>query len=378
MISNRIAAVTTTTQPWMRSLLWDLLFIIGPAFITSAVALCFKDQLENMKTLPLWAWVSFVLLVDVAHVYATLFRTYFDKEALAKNSTLLWIVPIACWAVGTLLYSMNGLVFWRVLAYLAVFHFIRQQYGLMSFYARKDPPDTQRFKPLDAACIYLATLYPLLYWHTNMPRNFSWFLEGDFIDFLPSVAADVGLIAYLVVAALYLLKEAILLRTTGFLNIPKNLLLIGTAFSWWVAIVAINSDFSFTMVNVISHGVPYMALIWFYHGAKSGRIHAIDINACGTSNQYNTFDFIVRAALSYAPAFFLFLCFLAYMEEGLWAGFVWREHFAVFTPFAHLPIITDHSLLAILVPLLSLPQSTHYVLDGFIWRMKDRKSIWSV
>ena len=32
------------------------------------------------------------------------------------------------------LYSRGELVFWRALAYLAVFHFVRQQYGWMALY----------------------------------------------------------------------------------------------------------------------------------------------------------------------------------------------------------------------------------------------------
>ncbi|MEO6979448.1 MAG: hypothetical protein ABI113_13750 [Mucilaginibacter sp.] len=35
-----------------------------------------------------------------------------------------------------------------------------------------------------------------------------------------------------------------------------------------------------------------------------------------------------------------------------------------------MPAITKSIVLALVVPLLALPQSTHYVLDGFIWRVK--------
>ncbi|MBX9694262.1 MAG: hypothetical protein K2Z81_17895, partial [Cyanobacteria bacterium] len=53
-------------QAWLRSPGFDTLFFAAPAFLSSAVALIFKAQMEAMNTLPLWAWVSFVLLVDVA------------------------------------------------------------------------------------------------------------------------------------------------------------------------------------------------------------------------------------------------------------------------------------------------------------------------
>jgi hypothetical protein len=172
--------------------------------------------------------------------------------------------------------------------------------------------------------------------------------------------------------SLYLLKELFVLRTTGFFNAPRNLILAGTALSWWVGIIALNSDLAFTMTNVLSHGIPYMALVWLYH-------HNLDetgSTAGCTALSWNL-DRIKNFAISFAPLFLLFLIFLAYLEEGLWDGFVWREHLSVFAPFAHLPAITDASILALLVPFLALPQSTHYILDGFIWKVKDRSSVWS-
>jgi hypothetical protein len=47
---------------------------------------------------------------------------------------------------------------------------------------------------------------------------------------------------------------------------------------------------------------------------------------------------------------------------------VWRERGEIFGLFAALPQLMSKEALAIIVPLLSLPQTTHYVLDGFIWK----------
>jgi len=367
-------------QPWLRSSAWDLLYIISPAFITSVLAIVFKEQFENMRNLPLWAWVCLVLFVDVAHVYATLFRTYFDKRALANNATLLTTIPIACWGAGALLYSVDGLLFWRVLAYLAVFHFIRQQYGFLALYSRNDSAQLRKFGFIDGAFVYLATLYPLLYWHTNLPRNFNWFVEGDFVSSMPRAFAEVALALYLIVAFIYTAKEIWSVKTIGTLNVPKNLILFGTALSWWIAIVSVNSDMTFTMVNVISHGVPYMALIWLYQQRsmqKADAAHSSQIAATRDSSQGSFAQRALRILSCSVPAFVIFLIALAYAEEGLWDGFVWREHLSVFAPFNFLPQITDKSFLALLVPFLALPQSTHYVLDGFIWKVKKRSSIWS-
>ena len=78
---------------------------------------------------PDWTWISAVLLIDVAHVWSTSFRVYFDKEELKRRFWLYLLVPIFGYAVGVALYSEGELTFWRALAIVAVFHFVRQQYG---------------------------------------------------------------------------------------------------------------------------------------------------------------------------------------------------------------------------------------------------------
>lgn len=448
-------SILSARQPWLSSPRWDLLFIISPAFVSTLMALSVAAFLPETKQMPLWVWVSLVLVVDVAHVYATLFRTYLNRSAMERHKGLLITIPALCWAGGSLLYSLDALLFWRALAYLAVFHFIRQQYGFVCLYSRKDPASVRKFACIDHLLVYIATLYPLLYWHSNLPRNFSWFVDGDFLDNLPQVVSDAGLIMYGAISTIYLVKEFYSLLQTKRFNIPKNLLIAGTAISWWVGIVSLNSDVSFTLTNVLTHGIPYMGLIWLYHGespdmknvdrdddaipedpvtseknkhcpvltvnkaehqshaaagcrpmvnprnqamhgdevshpasnvdhaSHAGSTIEVDARASGRSDAGGsvTCGFVKTKLLqhltSFAPAYVLFLITLAYLEEGFWDGFIWREHLAFFAPFSVLPELTDQTILTILVPGLALPQSTHYVLDGFIWRVKNRTSLWS-
>ncbi len=322
------------------------------------------------KILPLWVWVCFILLIDVAHVYGTLFRTYLDPEAFKKNKTVLLAIPAIAWIGGSLLYSLDGIFFWRVLAYLAVFHFIRQQFGFMVIYSRKEPAEQKRFRWLDCAAIYMATIYPMLFWHTHL-RKFTWFVEGDFFSSLPQTISQAGFAVYAIVAVAYIIKE-IAMAIQGYINVPKNLIVFSTALSWWVAIVGINSDMAFTIINVVSHGIPYMALIWLYHGGSRNKKNVADNAAQSPPARRWT-----KAIMSNVCLFFAFLALLAYMEEGFWDGLLWREHQAIFAFFAGLPSVSDPAFLALLVPFLALPQSTHYILDGFIWRVKERNNIWS-
>lgn len=351
-------------KAWLSAPAFDLTFIVGPAWLSSALVILFAPKIAGMQNVPLWAWVCFVLIIDVAHVYATLFRTYFDKEAFSKNKSVLMAIPAVAWIGGSLLYSLDEIYFWRTLAYLAVFHFIRQQFGFMVLYNRHDRTGwSARWQWLDGLAIYAATIYPLLFWHAHLKtRNFSWFVAGDFFEGLPAFLCQIGFFIYLAIMFSYACKE-VALGCGGKFNWPKNLLLAGTASSWWTGIITINSDMAFTITNVVSHGVPYMALIWLYHHGGKG--------------EKSEKSFWPRRLMASIPFYLAFLVLLAYLEEGLWDGLVWREHLAIFSPFRYLPHIGDSALLALLVPFLSLPQSTHYILDGFIWRVKERHNIWS-
>src|SRR5690242_21728339 len=120
----------TLSKPnyWLFSREIDLTVFLGSA-IASLVLLAVGAQLGILNDeSPDWTWISAVLLIDVAHVWATSFRVYFDVEEFKRRFWLYALVPLCGYAIGVALYSEGALTFWRVLAAVAVFHFIRQQY----------------------------------------------------------------------------------------------------------------------------------------------------------------------------------------------------------------------------------------------------------
>ncbi|OGX90476.1 hypothetical protein [Hymenobacter coccineus] len=341
-----------SSQPWIRSARYDGLLILAPPFVALLVVLVLPARFRATGELPLLAWVGLVLLIDVAHVYGTLFQTYFDPVRRRERRTLLWVAPLACYAAGVALHSAGGLWFWRALAYLAVFHFIRQQYGFLRLYARREGPAPGAW--LATATIYAATLYPLVYWHLSPPRNFNWFVDGDFVQRDWPAARHWATALYGALLVAYAGRELWLWRRTRAFNVPRNLLLAGTAVSWYAGIVWCNGDLAFTLLNVVSHGVPYLALVW--QGRPTSATVAAPPRRGPWAGKYGWLAFLGLIAV------------FAYLEEGLWDGLVWREHGPVFGWFQALPDVSRAAWLAWLVPLLALPQSTHYVLDGFIWR----------
>lgn len=352
------------SQPWIGKPVVDIVFILLPPFASLLFILLFPSLFRDTKDMSVGGWVALVLLVDVAHVYSTLYRTYLDPKALQQQRSLLWAIPFISFVAGVLVYSMSDQLFWRILAYTAVFHFVRQQYGFMRIYNRKEHASSLAIT-FDKITIYYATLYPLLYWHLSGPRNFNWFVEKDFVFVSAAFLLPVATALYVLVIGAYLLKEAVAFQRTRSVNVPKVAIITGTLLSWYFGIVYFNGDMAFTLLNVISHGVPYMALVWIY-GRKN-------YTQPGKGSRF------LKAVFSnYGVLIFIFLLFVfAFVEEGLWDMILWKEHPSVFGTNRLFQVTLSDPILSIVVPLLAVPQVTHYILDGFIWKIRHDEIKWS-
>jgi hypothetical protein len=350
-------------SPWLGLKTIEFIFILTPPLLATLLVWLFKDYfLETNEVTTLW-WIILVVGIDVAHVYATLYRTYWDAELFKSNRNLFIYTPLICLITGVLLYTIDSLLFWRILAYLAVYHFMRQQYGLMRLYSRKEQGNIWS-SSLDTLMIYAAVIYPILFWHTHTNRNFNWFVEGDFFSIPIPILAVIFEYIYasiLVIWVIFTIYNTIKIKT---INTPKTLVIIGTILSWYTGIVAFNGDLIFTCLNIIAHGIPYMALIWIY-GYKQYRHSSL-----------TTQNIVALVFKPYGIFIFFGIIFLfAYVEEGIWDGLIWHEHLNLFPYFNKINFIEEPLVLNILVPLLSLPQATHYVLDAFIWKIRSPETM---
>lgn len=159
-------AALTRPNYWLFSRSVDLSVFLGSA-VASLFLLLLGWRLGLLDGgSPEWTWVSAVLLIDVAHVWSTSFRVYFDIAEFKRRFWLYTLVPIFGYAVGVALYTEGELVFWRALAIVAVFHFVRQQYGWVNLYRRRLGETSRWTWFIDASAVYLASIYPLVYWMT--------------------------------------------------------------------------------------------------------------------------------------------------------------------------------------------------------------------
>ena len=341
--------------PWLFGRRADLLLFGG----STALALLFLGIGHATGLLdgdaPTWLFLVAVVGVDVAHVWATGWRVLADGKEARKRIWLYAGVPAAAWAAGVAAYAVSALAFWRVLAYLAVFHFVRQQYGWVALYRRKNGEGKEgRF--LDAAAIYGATLTPLLFWHAHLPRNFQWFLRGDFVNGLPEEVSWVAFVLYAGIFAAWIVKEIARSRAGRPVSWGKVLIVLSTAATWILGVVVFDSDYAFTVTNVFVHGIPYMGLVWFTSRSRArARRDAGDAPSLADR-------MAPRIGFFIAP-----LLLVAFAEEWGWDRLVWHDHAALFPG----PTLDPGALvLALIVPLLALPQATHYVWDAFLWKVK--------
>lgn len=336
---------------WLFSPRTDLLAFALPAVI--ALALVPLGPADG--DLPLPGWVVAVLLVDVAHVWATLYRTYLDGELRARRWRAFVIVPLAAYAVGVGLHLSSPALFWTVLAYTAVWHFVRQQYGWVALLHRKECV-SRADRIIDTVAIYTATLGPLVWWHAHLPRAFEWFVAGDFVAALvPPIAGTVAIGISSAALAVFGVRQALRAARGEGLWLTKVVVVVGTFACWHVGIVLTQSDWAFTVTNVLIHGVPYFVLVWIY-GRKAPAV----------PGSVGAYVFGGGRWLVFYGA----LVALAWAEEWGWDRLVWHDHGALFPgPEA----VVGAGVMAWLVPLLALPQATHYVLDAFIWRRADAR-----
>ncbi len=344
----------SSASRWLFSRATDLGVFAGATAVSLAVA-ALAPWLGADGETPPWAWLVIVVGIDVAHVWSTLFRVYLDGDEVARRPVLAVGAPLAAYSLGVFAHALSSAFFWTALAYVAVWHFVRQQVGWMVLYGRKAKSD-ERELAWDRAALYAATLGPVVWWHANLPRPFWWFREHDFVAGLPSAVGTVALALHFAVVFSWLGRHLWLARERG-LHAGKLLLVTSTFAAWFFGIVVAESDLSFTVTNVVMHGVPYLALTWRY---SRGRL---------AEGGYGRLAFLVRAGV---PAYLGLLFSLAWLEELGWDRLVWHEHEAFFGSSA---LRLSPLALSLVVPLLATPQLTHYLLDGLVWRTRGNPQL---
>ncbi|MEK7390054.1 MAG: hypothetical protein AAB036_10185 [Elusimicrobiota bacterium] len=337
---------------WIVSAPFDLGFVLGPAMAATAAVLLIP-ALQSPQ-LPLWGWIVVTLSVDVAHTWTTLYVTYLDPEAYGRRKSLFLCVPLACLAAGALAYAVGTSFAVKVYTYAAVWHFVRQQYGFMRFYKRVRREREALDAWIDGAAVYAATLYPVFYWHCEPARSTAaWFATRGFFN-LPETWLPAGRCLYASALILFVLRQGFLLVRGRDVNWGKAGVIVTTAAAWYTGMVALNSTFAFLIAIGITHGIPYYALVWLYGHRK-------------WSGDPSWRRLLFAKSLAGVLLFLSIAWIISYVEMGVLSALTGSHTGAYFELTREFPISAGSS--AVLLPVLFMFQTTHYVLDAYIWRL---------
>eukprot|EP00927_Polykrikos_kofoidii_P078193 TRINITY_DN75040_c0_g1_i1.p1 TRINITY_DN75040_c0_g1~~TRINITY_DN75040_c0_g1_i1.p1 ORF type:complete len:406 (+),score=44.53 TRINITY_DN75040_c0_g1_i1:135-1220(+) len=312
---------------------------------------------------PLGWYVALVVLVDVAHVWATLFRTYLDSEARSKRWRLFYFSPPLLFLWSFLLHSIGPTFFWTWVAYFAIYHFVSQNYGLLALYKARCGERNKLDYKLDYYTLFAGALGPILIWHASPARRFNWFNNGEaFLLTLPPETRWPIQIVYMSVGFAWVVRQLYKLWTgSESLNHGKLFIMAMSWFTWAVGALLDHQVLSLAFLNLF-HGVPFMFLVWIvcqrrYEPKAMDELPLTDrIIKHFTSSRWSWL------------AFYAVLCAHAVVEESMWELFVYRVYHDPEEIAWAMPTLTPLNE-AWITSLLALPQVTHYWLDAFIWKM---------
>src|SRR5215831_10661884 len=163
-----MVATTETVNPQLASRAISMRWIISGRddlvwFIGSVASSYTLFVLYITGILPLLPMVAvWAILIDAPHVFGTFSRTYFDRTERQNRGRLLW-GSLLFFVVGPLaVLSGAGFVFFFVAALWAYYHLVKQHYGFMVLYKKKNGDLAQVDNVLDRLFLLFAFNYPFV------------------------------------------------------------------------------------------------------------------------------------------------------------------------------------------------------------------------
>ena len=252
---------------WIISARDDLIWFIGSVASSYALFLLYiSGFLPLVPMVALWA-----ILIDAPHVFGTFSRTYFDRTERRNRSRLLW-GSLLFFAVGPIMVlAGGGLVFFFIAALWAYYHLVKQHYGFLVLYKKKN----NDLAPIDNALDRLLLLFAF-----NYP--FVAFVAGDpeAIARVPAtLQAGLNGLAKMLFAGTVILAIAWLGRQVQRaiagepLDVPKYLLLAAAIPMHWIVLLTPMPHKPIALVAILTiyHNLQYHRLIWFHNKKYSVR-----------------------------------------------------------------------------------------------------------
>jgi hypothetical protein len=266
-MSAATQVISERTRPRALSLRWiisareDLVWFIGS--VASSYALLVLYVAGIVPLLPMVA--AWAILIDAPHVFGTFSRTYFDRSEWQSRKRLL-LGSLLFFVVGpALVLAGLGLTFFFLAALWAYYHLVKQHYGFMVLYKKKNNDLAPVDNALDRLLLMFAFNYPFVAFIAQ---------DSNAMARVPPVLrsslnglATLLLIGTIVLGLAWLGRQVQRLVQRQPVNGPKYLLLAAAIPMHWIALLTPMPHKPIALVAILTiyHNLQYHRLIWFHN-----------------------------------------------------------------------------------------------------------------
>jgi uncharacterized membrane protein len=246
---------------WIISARDDLVWFIGSVVTSYALLVLYVSGIVPLVPM-VAAWA---ILIDAPHVFGTFSRTYFDRTERKNRARLLW-GSLLFFAIGPVLVLLGfGLVFFFVAALWAYYHLVKQHYGFMVLYKKKNGDLARIDNVLDRGLLLFAFNYPFVEFIARDPEamvRVPSLLRGGVNAF-----AKILLAGTILIFLVWIGRQVQRAITGEPLDVPKYLLLAAAIPMHWIVLLTPmpHKPIAIVAILTIYHNFQYHRLIWFHN-----------------------------------------------------------------------------------------------------------------
>jgi hypothetical protein len=366
---------------WIISARDDLMWFIGSVASSYALLILYiAGVLPLIPMVALWA-----ILIDAPHVFGTFSRTYFDRAERHNRARLLW-GSLLFFVVGPMMvFAGLGLVFFFLAALWAYYHLVKQHYGFMVLYKKKNNDLAPVDNALDRLLLLFAFNYPFVAFiardpeaMTRVPASLRFGVNG---------LATILLAGTIILFVAWLGRQLQRFISGEALDVPKYLLLAAAIPMHWIVLLRPmpNKPIAIVAILTIYHNLQYHRLIWF-HNKKyklSGNLKFVEPTSAGTRSSSPTVSEDLEpnqdSRQKFGAAELISRRLLYYMAFGILFGIIYQGP-RQFLGYLNLKngggISSEQSFATQLgISFLWGYAFIHYYLDSKIWRVRRDPSV---
>ncbi len=286
-MATNVAAPASSTwynTNWIIDKKTDLIWFIGGALGGYLLMFMYAGLGWDMVTI----WFFWVAFIDSPHFFGTYSRTYLDKQEFKQRKklllwSLLWFLagPIAILSAyllynnGSANYETPWILFTTLFGLWAYWHVVRQHYGFLALYKKKNKEDVKWDYYLDSSLLYTGLLLPFVVFIVRFPET-----NTLIAPVLTSIESSLGISAVQLVsvttlsiigtlAIVYIVRQVVLVRQGKHVSLPKALFLLAVIplhiFICYSDAVLTAGLLGFGAFVTIFHDLQYHAIVWFHH-----------------------------------------------------------------------------------------------------------------